>query len=148
MTVTVFKTSCPKETFELGREFAKKAYAGQIITLDGDLGSGKTVFTKGFAAGLEISEPVTSPTFTIIQEYEDGRLPLYHFDVYRIGTPDEMFEIGFDDYLFGNGVCIIEWSENIKELLPDDITRICIRRDDISKADSRVIEVEDNSGEA
>lgn len=141
--MTVFRTRSPRETFELGKSIAKKAYAGQIITLDGELGCGKTVFTKGFAAGLGIEEPVTSPTFTIVQEYETGRLTLYHFDVYRIDDPEEMFEVGFDDYLFGDGVCIIEWAEKIKEILSDGMMRITIKKDAGAGADERVIEIED-----
>lgn len=141
--MTVFRTRSPQETFELGKSIAERAYAGQIITLDGELGCGKTVFTKGFAAGLGIEEPVTSPTFTIVQEYEAGRLTLYHFDVYRIDDPEEMFEVGFDDYLFGDGVCIIEWAEKIKEILPDGILKITIKKDAGAGSDERIIEIED-----
>ena len=117
-----------KDTFELGRKIGEKAGPGQIYTLDGDLGVGKTVFTKGLARGLGIREPVNSPTFTIVQEYRDGRLPLYHFDVYRIEDPEEMEEIGYDDYFFGEGVCLIEWAEKIRELLPEKVIRITIEK--------------------
>ena len=96
-----------------------EAQAGQVYCLNGDLGVGKTVFTQGFAAGLGIQEPVNSPTFTIVQEYDDGRLPLYHFDVYRLGDVDEMDEIGYEDYFYGEGICLIEWSERIREILPE-----------------------------
>ncbi len=147
MTLTVYKTESELETLKLGEMLAKNAYAGEIITLDGDLGSGKTVFAKGFARGLGIDEPITSPTFTIVREYESGRLPLYHFDVYRIDSPDEMYEVGFDDYLFGNGVCIIEWAENIREILPENIVRISIKRSDTENFDARIIELENPAGE-
>lgn len=137
----IFKTDSPQETYELGMKFAEDAHAGQIITLDGDLGCGKTVFAKGFAAGLGITEPVTSPTFTIVQEYDSGRLPLYHFDVYRVLDPDEMYETGFDEYLFGEGVCLIEWSENIREILPKNMISIEIKKDNSIGFDHRIIEV-------
>ena len=114
----VIETHDPEETFEVGRTIGMNAKPGQIYTLTGDLGVGKTVFTQGVAAGLGITEPVNSPTFTIIQEYEDGRLPFYHFDVYRIGDLEEMEEIGYDDYFFGQGICLIEWAELIEEILP------------------------------
>ena len=140
--VIVYKTRSSQETYDLGKKMAADAFPGQIITLDGELGCGKTVFTKGFAAGLGITEAVTSPTFTIVQEYESGRLALYHFDVYRIDDPDEMYEIGFDDYLFGKGVCIIEWAEKVKELLPENVIRIVIKKDGGEDFDSRFIEIE------
>ena len=104
----VIETRKPEETYELGRKMGREAKPGQIICLSGDLGVGKTVFTQGFAAGLGIEGPVNSPTFTILQQYEDGRLPLYHFDVYRIGDVSEMDEIGYEDCFFGDGVCLIE----------------------------------------
>lgn len=139
----IYNTNSPEETFKLGSDFAKKAVPGQIITLDGDLGCGKTVFAKGFANGLGITEEVTSPTFTIVQVYEDGRLPLYHFDVYRIMEPDEMYETGLDEYLFGNGVSLIEWAGNISEILPENIIRINIKKDNSVGFEHRIIEVED-----
>lgn len=114
------------DTFELGRKLGEQARPGQIYTLDGDLGVGKTVFTKGLARGLGILEPVSSPTFTIVQEYGGGRLPLYHFDVYLIEDPEEMEEIGYDDYFFGEGVCLVEWAEKIRELLPERVIRVVI----------------------
>ena len=120
----VYETYSPEETYKLGEKLGKKAKQGQIICLNGDLGVGKTVFTKGFAKGLEIDDIVNSPTFTIVQVYDDGRLPLYHFDVYRIGDPEEMYEIGYEDYFFGDGVCLIEWSTLIEELIPKEATKI------------------------
>ena len=123
------ETNSPEETFDLGRRMGADAKPGQIYTLNGDLGAGKTIFTKGMAAGLGIEEPVSSPTFTIVQEYSGGRLPLYHFDVYRIGEPEEMEEIGYDDYFFGEGVCLIEWAELIRELLPERVISVSIEKD-------------------
>ena len=125
----VIETHDPEETFEVGRTIGMNAKPGQIYTLTGDLGVGKTVFTQGVAAGLGITEPVNSPTFTIIQEYEDGRLPFYHFDVYRIGALEEMEEIGYDDYFFGQGICLIEWAELIEEILPEKRIEVTIEKD-------------------
>ncbi len=125
----VYETAAPGETFELGKRLGSMARPGMIICLNGDLGTGKTVFTQGFAAGLGITEPVSSPTFTIVQVYEEGRLPLYHFDVYRIGDPEEMDEIGYEDYFYGEGVSLIEWSELIEELIPEDAAGILIEKD-------------------
>lgn len=124
----IFESNSPKETFELGRKYAMEASKGQIYTLNGDLGTGKTVFTQGFAAGLGITEPVSSPTFTILQEYEEGRLPFYHFDVYRIGDSEEMDELGYEDYFYGEGVCLIEWAEIIEDIIPKDAIRITIEK--------------------
>lgn len=125
----VIETHDPEETFEVGRTIGMNAKPGQIYTLTGDLGVGKTVFTQGVAAGLGITEPVNSPTFTIIQEYEDGRLPFYHFDVYRIGDLEEMEEIGYDDYFFEQGICLIEWAELIEEILPEKRIEVTIEKD-------------------
>ena len=125
----VIETHDPEETFEVGRTIGMNAKPGQIYTLTGDLGVGKTVFTQGVAAGLGITEPVNSPTFTIIQEYEDGRLPFYHIDVYRIGDVEEMEEIGFDVYFFGQGICLIEWAELIEEILPEKRIEVTIEKD-------------------
>ena len=125
----VIETHDPEETFEVGRTIGMNAKPGQIYTLTGYLGVGKTVFTQGVAAGLGITEPVNSPTFTIIQEYEDGRLPFYHFDVYRIGDLEEMEEIGYDDYFFGQGICLIEWAELIEEILPEKRIEVTIEKD-------------------
>ena len=125
----IFDSKSARETFLLGRECALDARPGQVYCLQGDLGTGKTVFTQGFAAGLGITEPVTSPTFTILQIYEEGRLPLFHFDVYRIEDEEEMEETGFDEYLDGDGVCLIEWAERVEDLLPADTVRITIEKD-------------------
>ncbi|EEC58833.1 hydrolase, P-loop family [[Bacteroides] pectinophilus ATCC 43243] len=112
----------------LVKKLAVGACPGQIYCLDGDLGVGKTVFTQGFAAGLGITEPVNSPTFTIVQEYNGGRLPFYHFDVYRIGDVTEMDEIGYEEYFFSDGVCLVEWGHLIAELLPQETIMITIEK--------------------
>ena len=138
----VTETRSPEETYELGKKIGLQARAGQVYTLTGDLGVGKTVFTQGVAAGLGITEPVSSPTFTIVQVYEEGRLPVYHFDVYRIGDIEEMEEIGYDDYFFGEGICLIEWAELIEEILPDDRISITIEKDLAQGFDYRRITVE------
>ncbi len=119
---------------------AKEAKKGDIFCLDGDLGAGKTVFAKGFAEALGITEPVTSPTFTIVKEYQGGRLPLYHFDVYRIEEPEEMEAIGYEEYFYGDGVCLVEWSTQIEELIPADAIRITIKRDLSRGEDYRTID--------
>ena len=118
MEIKRYETFRPEDTFALGRSLGEGAKAGEVYCLDGDLGAGKTVFTQGFAAGLGITEPVNSPTFTILQVYDEGRLPLYHFDVYRIGDVEEMDEIGYEEYFYGEGVCLIEWASLIEEILP------------------------------
>ena len=138
----VTETRSPEETYELGRKIGLQARPGQVYTLTGDLGVGKTVFTQGVAAGLGITEPVSSPTFTIVQVYEEGRLPFYHFDVYRIGDIEEMEEIGYDDYFFGKGICLIEWAELIEEILPDDRISITIEKDLAQGFDYRRITVQ------
>lgn len=130
-----------EETFAIGKELAGRALPGQMYCLNGDLGTGKTVFTQGFAAGLGIGEPVNSPTFTIVQEYEEGRMPFYHFDVYRISDVDEMDEIGYEDYFFGNGVCLVEWSELIEEILPKDRIQILIEKNLEKGFDYRLITI-------
>lgn len=122
------ETNSPEETFAAGRKLGMTAKPGEIYTLSGDLGVGKTVFTQGLAAGLGITEHVNSPTFTIVQVYESGRLPFYHFDVYRIGEVDEMEEIGYEDYFYGNGLCIVEWAERIRELIPPQARQITIAK--------------------
>lgn len=131
----------PGQTFELGRMLGQMSSAGQVYTLIGDLGVGKTVFTQGFAAGLGIREPVSSPTFTILQVYEEGRLPFYHFDVYRIGDVEEMDEIGYEDCFYGEGVCLIEWADMIEEILPESRIRITITKDPERGFDHRSISV-------
>ena len=128
-TKIVFETYSTEETAKIAFQMAADAAAGQVFALIGDLGVGKTVFTKGFAEGLGIDEPVSSPTFTILQIYEEGRLPLYHFDVYRIEEPEEMEEVGFDEYVYGDGVCLIEWANRIEEILPDDTIYVVIEKD-------------------
>lgn len=125
----IVNTKNAKETFELGVSMGEQAKPGQVYTLLGDLGVGKTLFTQGFAKGLGILEPVSSPTFTIVQIYKEGRIPFYHFDVYRIGDLEEMDEIGYEDYFYGNGVCMIEWADQIEEILPDDVIRIVLEKD-------------------
>ena len=125
----IIETNSEKETYAFGLELGKKAHAGQVYTLVGDLGVGKTVFTKGLARGLDILEPVNSPTFTIVQVYEEGRLPFYHFDVYRSGDVEEMDEIGYEDYIYGDGVSLIEWANLIEEILPEHYTEIKIEKD-------------------
>lgn len=118
-------TNSEGETFELGVKIGTRLYSGAVVSLNGDLGAGKTQLVKGIAKGLGIAEYVTSPSFTIVNEYE-GRLPLYHFDVYRIEEVDEMLEIGFEEYLFGDGVCVVEWGELVRELLPEETLHISI----------------------
>ena len=125
----IYETNGAEETFEVGMRLAKEAKAGDIYCLDGDLGTGKTVFSQGFAAGLGIKEAVNSPTFTIVCEYEEGRLPLYHFDVYRIGDVEEMDELGFEEFFYSDGVCLIEWSTLIQEIIPDNAIEIVIEKD-------------------
>lgn len=129
MEEVVTETFSPEETFELGRRIGEKAKPGEVFTLIGDLGVGKTVFTQGMAAGLGITEPVSSPTFTILQVYEEGRCPFYHFDVYRIGDLSEMDEIGYEDCFYGEGVSLIEWADLIEEILPEHYTQITISKD-------------------
>ena len=132
----------PEDTYALGYEIGRKAVPGEVYTLNGDLGTGKTVFTQGLAAGLGIREPVNSPTFTIVQVYEEGRLPLYHFDVYRIGDIEEMDEIGYEDYFYGEGVCLIEWAQLLEEILPENRTSILIEKDLEKGFDYRRITIE------
>lgn len=125
----IIKTTSIEETYELGIKIGRVLNSGDIISLNGDLGAGKTQLTKGIAKGLEVEDYITSPTFTIVNEYR-GRLPLYHFDVYRINDIDELYEIGFDEYIFGNGVSVIEWGDMISEILPKDIIKINIKKVD------------------
>ena len=141
--MTVFETWKPEETYELGKKMGEEAVPGQVICLNGDLGVGKTVFTQGFAAGLGIEGPVNSPTFTIVQQYGEGRLRLYHFDVYRIGDISEMDEIGYEDCFFGDGVCLIEWSGLIEEILPEHVTKVAIEKNLEHGFDYRRISVEE-----
>ncbi len=138
----VYESESAKETFLLGRRIGQEAKPGQIYTLTGDLGTGKTVFTQGVADGLGITEPVNSPTFTIVQIYESGRLPFYHFDVYRIADVEEMEEIGYEDCFYGEGICLIEWAELIQEILPKDCISIRIEKDLSRGFDYRRITIE------
>lgn len=125
----MIETNSAQETFALGEKIGRQARAGEIYTLLGDLGVGKTVFTQGVAGGLGITEPVNSPTFTILQIYQEGRLPFFHFDVYRIGDAEEMEEIGYEDYFYGDGLCLIEWANLIEEILPQDAIQITIEKE-------------------
>lgn len=139
----VWESFCEKDTAKIGETLAREAKPGEIYLLEGDLGVGKTVFAKGFALGLGITEPITSPTFTIIQEYEQGRLPFYHFDVYRIADEEEMFELGYESYFFGHGVCLIEWASLIQGLLPAECRTIRIEKDLERGFDYRRVELVD-----
>ena len=139
----IIETYSPEETFEAGRRMGEKAKAGEVYCLNGDLGVGKTVFTQGFARGLGIQGTVNSPTFTIVQQYDEGRLPLYHFDVYRIGDISEMDGIGYEDCFYGEGVCLIEWSTLIEGILPEHATEIRIEKDLNQGFDYRRISVEE-----
>lgn len=139
----VIETFSPQETFLVGKELALTAEPGQVFTLIGDLGVGKTVLTQGIAEGLGIEEPVNSPTFTIVQVYEEGRMPFYHFDVYRIGDVEEMDEIGYEDYFYGEGLCLIEWANLIEEILPDTYTEITIEKNLEKGFDYRRITIEE-----
>ena len=138
MTIETFRA---EETYNIGRKMGEAAKPGDVICLLGDLGVGKTVFTQGFAAGLGIREPVSSPTFTIVQSYDEGRIPFYHFDVYRIGDVEEMDEIGFDDYVFGEGVCLIEWANLIEEILPENYETVKIEKNPEKGFDYRLITI-------
>lgn len=138
----MIETYCAEDTFALGRKIGEGLHPGTVISLVGDLGAGKTVFTQGIAAGLGIREPVNSPTFTIMQCYEEGRLPFYHFDVYRIEEIEEMEEIGYEDCFYGEGVCLIEWANLIEELLPENLCRITIEKNMEKGFDYRKITIE------
>jgi len=140
MKIDSFKA---EETFQLGYTLGMNAKKGEIYCLSGDLGVGKTVFTQGFAKGLGIEEPVNSPTFTIIQQYEGNRLPFYHFDVYRIADIEEMEEIGYEEYFYGDGVCLIEWAGLIAELLPKNRTTVAIKKNLDKGFDYREITIEE-----
>ena len=138
----IIESNKEQDTYDLGYELGQHAKPGQVFTLVGDLGVGKTVFTKGLAAGLGITEPVNSPTFTILQVYEEGRMPFYHFDVYRIGDVEEMDEIGYEDCFYGEGVCLIEWAELIEEILPEKVIVVTIEKDLEQGFDYRKITLE------
>jgi len=140
----IIETFSDKETLEFGKKLGEKAQPGIIFCLDGDLGTGKTVIAKGIASGLGVTEPVSSPTFTVVKEYTEGRLPLYHFDVYRIEDPAEMDEIGYEDYFYGDGVTVIEWSDMVKEIIPENAVKIRLKKNAAKGFDYRMIEVESN----
>ena len=125
----IYESKSEKETWQLGYDMAVKAEPGTVMCLDGDLGVGKTVFTAGFAEGLGIKTAICSPTFTILQVYEEGRLPLYHFDVYRISDSSEMDEIGYEDCFYGDGVSVMEWADLVPEIIPDNAIRVAISKD-------------------
>lgn len=144
MNEKIYETHTPEETHNLAKQIAGHVNPGDIYTLSGDLGVGKTVFTQGIAEGLGITEPVSSPTFTIVQVYEEGRMPFYHFDVYRIGDIEEMDEIGYEDYFYGNGLCMIEWAELIKEILPERRYDITIEKNPEKGFDYRKITIREN----
>ena len=133
----------PEETLALGRRIGEQAAPGDVYTLEGELGVGKTVLTQGIALGLGVKEPVCSPTFTIVQVYEEGRIPFYHFDVYRIGNIEEMDEIGYEDYFYGNGLTMIEWGNLVEEILPSSYKRITIEKDFEKGFDYRRIRIEE-----
>ena len=135
-----FITHSPEETRALGGRLADALIGGEVIAFTGDLGAGKTAFVSGMARALGVEERVTSPTFTIVNEYEGGRLPLFHFDMYRLGSADELFHIGWEDYLARNGVCAVEWSENVEEAIEVDAIRVSITRGE--DENSRVIQIE------
>ena len=141
--IKIIESYSPEETLELGREMGRNAKPGDVYTLIGDLGVGKTVFTQGIAEGLEIEESICSPTFTIVQVYEEGRMPFYHFDVYRIGDIEEMDEIGYEDYFYGEGLCMIEWANLIEEILPSKRKEITIEKDLEKGFDYRKITIVD-----
>lgn len=143
--IRVIESYSPEETSALGRELGANAKPGEVYTLIGDLGVGKTVLTQGIADGLGITEPICSPTFTIVQVYEEGRLPFYHFDVYRIGDIEEMDEIGYEDYFYGDGLCMIEWANLIEEILPDSYKEITIEKDLEKGFDYRKITIKEVS---
>ena len=130
---TQYITNSERETEQLGQRLADVLWAGSVIAFTGDLGAGKTAFTRGLALGLGVGERVTSPTFTIVNEYEGGRLPLFHFDMYRLGSSEELFDIGWEDYLARGGVCAVEWSENVDDALESDCIRVDIRRGDTDR---------------
>ncbi len=142
----VYETNSAKETAQVGIQVSRQAQPGSVYALAGDLGAGKTAFTQGMAQGLGITQAVCSPTFTLIQIYEEGRIPLYHFDVYRITDIEEMYEIGYEDYFYGNGVTVIEWAKLVEELLPPAYIQVTIEKDLEKGFDFRRITIEERKG--
>lgn len=142
MVDRIIESFAEEDTFKLGVELGQNAIPGDVITLIGDLGVGKTILAKGMAKGLGIEEDVSSPTFTIVQEYHEGRIPLYHFDVYRIEEPEEMEAIGYEEYFFGDGVCLVEWADLISEIIPSGHTRVTVEKDLEKGFDYRKITIE------
>lgn len=136
-----YNSFSPEDTFKIAEKLGKEAKAGDVFCLNGDLGTGKTLFSQGFARGLDVQDSVNSPTFTIVQEYDDGRLPFYHFDVYRIEDSEEMEEVGFADMIYGDGVCLIEWAELISDILPEHYTKVTIEKDLEKGFDYRTIKI-------
>lgn len=141
MLIDKFESNSEEDTFEYARRLAEKSQKGDVFALIGDLGVGKTAFTKGFAEGLNVTEPIVSPTFTFVQVYDEGRMPLYHFDVYRIGDISEMDEIGYEDYFYGDGVSVMEWADLVEELLPENTVYVEIKKDLPKGVDYRLITV-------
>lgn len=138
----IVETASSGDTFELARKMGASCREGTVIALTGDLGTGKTVFAKGLAMGLGVNSHVSSPTYTIVQQYDDGRLPLYHFDVYRIGDVSELEETGFEDCIFGSGVTVVEWADTIKEIMPKNTVWVTIEKDSAKDFDHRRISIE------
>lgn len=138
----VYNSNSPKETENIAKAFSKELKAGDVICLNGDLGTGKTAFSKGLVKALGFQEPISSPTFTVVNIYEGARLPIYHFDVYRIDDYEEMYEIGYEEYIFGGGISLIEWSEKISEILPENRYEITIEKDFEKHEDYRRITIE------
>ncbi|MDY3929053.1 MAG: tRNA (adenosine(37)-N6)-threonylcarbamoyltransferase complex ATPase subunit type 1 TsaE [Clostridia bacterium] len=141
----VYKSNSPLETANIAKAFAKTLKGGDVLCLNGDLGVGKTAFVQGLVKALGFEEPISSPTFTIVNCYEGGRLPIYHFDVYRIDDCDEMYEVGFEEYVYGSGITIIEWSDKIKEILPPKRYDITISKDYEKHENFRYIEIEEKN---
>ncbi len=137
--IQVTESFSPEETFLLGKRLGEQAKPGDVYTLAGELGVGKTVLAQGIAKGLSIEEPISSPTFTIVQIYEGGRMPFYHFDVYRIGDVEEMEEVGYEDYFYGQGLTLVEWADLIEEILPEHYLKICMEKDLEKGFDYRII---------
>ncbi len=147
MMTTVTESFGEEDTAAYAKRLSENAKKGEVYALIGDLGVGKTAFAKGFAAGLGITEPVVSPTFTFVQEYTEGRLPLYHFDVYRIGDISEMDEIGYEDCFYGDGVSLVEWADLVEPILPDDVILVTITKDSSKGSDYRKITLESHNDE-